>query len=298
MTWPSSPPWLLALQARFGDMLRTPLERSSGQLRADTGVYEAALVEAAAPSPTLGSADRLAVYHRQYWFRLFTVLHGLYPLTTRLVGHWRFNELAAAHLVKRPPRGFDIDAIGEHFELSVAEWFHQAAEASLGVDAAAVLEAARVDAAFHRVTRAPHGAPFRPAPADAARFADHRLRLSAAVAVLQERWPSCELRMGLVDEPSDAAVRLPEPWPAARHWLLARHASKLGLLALEPLEADLLGLLQQLPLAQALGRLEAAVPPEERDSLPGRAQAWLARSVRLGVWAGFVEEREYRSDSR
>jgi len=297
VTWPSSPPWLLQLQARFGEMLRAPLDRSTGQLRADTTAYEAALVEAVAPSPTVPRADRLAVYHRQYWFRLFTVLHGLYPLTTRLIGHWRFNDLAAAHLMKRPPRGVDIDTIGEHLELSLAEWL-ETTDASLGVDAAAVAEAARVDAAFHRVTRAPHGEPFRPGPADAPRFADSCLRLSPGVALVEERWPSCELRLSLLERPSADAIRLGSPWPAPRTWLLARHASKLGLLALETLEAELLQLLQQYPLALALGKLEAGVPFAERESLPERTQAWLARSVRLGVWAGFVEAREHQPDSR
>jgi hypothetical protein len=302
VTWPSSPEWLLELQARFGALLRTPLDRSTGSLRADTSAYEAALVEAAEASATVTSADRLAVYHRQYWFRLFTVLQGLYPLTARLAGYWRFNELAAAHLRQRPPRGFDLDAVGEQFELSLAELPPEsvalASGSAVGVAAQPLLEAARVDAAFHRVTRAPHAEPFHPSMADAARLLASGLRLSPAVALVQENWPLCELRAALADRHQRDTIRLPEPWPAPRFWLLGRRGPKVGLLALEPREAQLLDLLQRLPLEQALGHLEAAVPPAERDALPEKAQAWLARSVRLGVWAGFAEAREGAADSR
>ena len=49
-------------------------------------------------------------------------------------------------------------------------------------------------------------------------------------------------------------------------------------------EAELLDLLQRLPLEQALGRLEAAAAPAERERLPEQTQGWLARSVRVGVW--------------
>jgi len=293
VSWPTSPEWLLDLQARFSGLLRTPLDRSTTSLRADTSAYDPALVDAAQPSSTLSSAERLAVYHRQYWFRLFTVLQGLYPLTTRLLGYWRLNGFAAHHLVERPPRGFDIDAIGDDFAMSLAEQLPEngtvVTDSGLRVEAAAVLDAAHVDAAFHRVTRAPRSEPLRPGPADAARFNDSCLRLSAGVALVQERWPLAELRMSFVERQGDGQISLPERWPTPRHWLLARHASKLGLLALEPREAELLGLLQLLPLEQALGRLEAAASPAERESLPERAQAWLARSVRLGVWAGFAK---------
>jgi Putative DNA-binding domain len=292
VNWPSSPEWLLELQSSFSTLLRTPLDRASGSLRAATESYAPALVQAARRGATLSSAERLAVYHRQYWFRLFTVLQGLYPLTARLLGYWHFNAFAADHVLKRPPRGFDIDTIGDDFELSLAEQLadHRTVvtDTQHHVEAAAVLDAAGVDAAFHRVTRAPRREPLRPGPADAPRFHDSCLRMSASVALVRERWPLSELRLSFVEQQSDDAVQLAEPWPEPRYWLLARHASKLGLLALELREAELFQLLQRLPLERALGQLEAALPAEERAGLPQRAQAWLARGVRLGIWSEFV----------
>lgn len=293
MSWPNSPEWLRELQSRFSDLLRTPLERSTGSLRAPSATYDDRLVSAVLPSPTVGNAERLAVYHRQYWFRLFTALRALYPLSARLVGDWHFNDLAARHLLKRPPHGFDLDVIGDDFEHSITEHLGETRAngdlARWSVDPTAVLEAARVDAAFHRVMRASHSEPLRLAAADASRLSDSCLRLSPSAALVQERWPLAELRAGLVESQEGTQIQLAERWPSPRHWLVLRQGSKLGLLALEPREAELLGLLQQLPLARALGRLEAAAPPAERALLPERTQAWLGRSVRLGIWVGFVE---------
>lgn len=283
MSWPASPPWLLELQQRFGDLLRTPLDRSSGALQAVTSAYEPKLVDAVRPTSTLSAAEHLAVYHRQYWFRLFTVLQRLYPLTARLVGFWQFNELAARHLLEHAPRGFDLDTIGDGFVDSVTAQLPHAA---------AVLEAAQIDAAFQRVTRAPSGKALRLGAAEAARLASSYLVPSRSAALLRERWPLCQLRVGMMEEQDSATVTLGAQLPAARYWLLARHESKLGLVALEQAEGELLTLLRQYPVAQALGLLEAAVPEAERAQLPERAQAWLARSVQLGVWTGLADVPE------
>ena len=57
-------------------MLRTPLSRSTGTLRAETSAYPEALLAQAKPGRQLSQAERLAVYNRQYWFRLFTLLQS------------------------------------------------------------------------------------------------------------------------------------------------------------------------------------------------------------------------------
>jgi len=280
VSWPASPAWLLELQARFGALLRTPLDRTHGSLRAATAEYDRTLVAAARPSTTLGSAERLAVYHRQYWFRLFTVMQGQYPLTARVLGYWRFNDYAARHLARQPPRGFDIDAVGAGFAEFVAGELPDTA----------VADAAHIDAAFHRVAGAPQTPPLRLGPADAARLGSSCLALSPSVAILQERWALCELRAGLPEQASESPITLPARLTEAQHWLLTRQGVTLGVVALEPREAELLLALQQYPLERALARLEAATPEAERARLPERAQAWLARSMRLGIWSGFRSE--------
>jgi hypothetical protein len=274
-------------------MLRTPLERKSGALRADTASYAPELVAAVSPSTSLPSAERLAVYHRQYWFRLLTVLQDLHPLTARLMGYWRFNDYAAAHLLERAPSGYDLDTVGDGFVQTLSERLPPGGCLALDngqtLQVASLLEAANIDAEFHRVARAPVIHPFRPGAADAAQLGVSRLLLSPAVSLLREHWPLCQLRLSFLERPPQRPPVLGEPWSEPRHWLLTRHASQLGLVGLEAHEARLFLLLQAHPLEQALALLEAELSDDERRDLPLRAQAWLARSVRVGMWAGMVE---------
>lgn len=301
MTWPASPEWLLELQQRFGQLLRTPLERESGTLRAPTELYDRALVAATKPPPGSAAAERLAVYQRQYWFRLLGVLQRAYPLTARLLGFWHFNGLAAEHLRRRAPGGFDIELVAAGFEDLVAEELSGRATLAIeprgSIETAALLEAARVDSAFHRVFRAPAAPAFRPGPDDLPRLARSRLALSHSVALIQERWPLCELRASLLDGQDERPVALPAPLPRPRSTLLVRQGLQLGLVPLEPREAELLQLLTRHSLVDALGLLESSTPPDELGALPARAEAWLAKSVRLGAWRGFAEDEPESEDA-
>jgi hypothetical protein len=295
VSWPALPAWLLELEGAFGRMLREPLSRSTGTLRAETSAYPPELLTQARPASGLSQAERLAVYHRQYWFRLFTLLQRAFPLTAKLVGFWRFNELASAFLLAHPPRGWDIDQVGDGFADYLSELLPDA-DLELPppralLPRAALVEAARIDTAYHDVFSAPPVTPFAPALDDAARLAQGRLRLSPAVALLTESWALCELRRRVVaSESVDGPLELGPRLDAPRSWLLGRDGLKLGLLAVEPREAQLLELLSRHPVGTALARLEAQCPETERLQLPTLVQTWLARSVRLGIWVGLESE--------
>ncbi len=290
MSWPASPAWLLELQDAFGQMLRTPLSRSTGTLSAETGGYPPALLAQTKLGREQSSAERLAVYNRQYWFRLFTLLQVAFPLTAALVGFWRFNQLASYFLVARPPRSWDLERVGDGFAdflsqtLPDAEFEVQPPRRNL--PRAALVEAARIDAAYRDVFGAPPVTPFTPALDDAARLLHGTLRLSPAVALLTESWPLCELRRLVVGpQPVEGSTGLGARLETPRSWLLGRDGLKLGLLPLDPREAQLLRLLTQNSVGTALARLEANCTEAELLHLPEQVQTWLARSVRLGIWA-------------
>src|SRR5688500_16487545 len=95
--------WLAQWQGEFGTVLRTPLDRRTGSLRAVAADYPSTLVERLLPSTQLTAGERLAVYHRQYWFRLLGALQQAYPLMVRLLGTWHFNHLAGEFLQQKPP---------------------------------------------------------------------------------------------------------------------------------------------------------------------------------------------------
>ena len=284
MSGRDAPPWLAALQGRFGEALRTPLDRSAGRLRATPDAYDPGAVADVVDGPRAAAAERLAVYNRQYWFRLFGVVQTAFPLTARLLGHWHLNDHAGRFFLAHPPRGWDVDRAPDGFEDFL--------QGSLGEHPAreALLEAARLAAAWRALFRAPAVAPFAPDPSDAARLPDARLAPSPAAAVFVERWPLLALKRALAAAPGESAVPLPARLPQPRAWALLRESAGIRHLALEPREAELLVLLRRHTVRDALAALEASCPEAERSSLPGDARRWLAQGVARGMWVGLVDE--------
>lgn len=273
-----APPWLEAFQADFGALIRTPLDRATGTLRATPEVYAPSV-----QAETVGT-EGLAVYNRQYWFRLFTAIQTSYPLTTRLLGAWELNGKAMAFLRDHPPTGWDLEAAGQGFDA----WLAQALPAELDRPRGAVLEAARVDAAWSRVLRAPAVQPWAPSAADAPRLLDARLLLSPAAALVEERWPLVSLRASLFRDPG-AEVALGPPHAAPRIWVVSRRSGGVLTTPLEPRQGELYALLREGPVGEALAILERSCPEEERAALPEQTRRWLASGVALGLWSGLEQ---------
>ncbi|MFO0603131.1 MAG: putative DNA-binding domain-containing protein [Polyangiales bacterium] len=278
MTGRPAPPWLAELQQRFGAVLTVPLGRDTGTLTAPVDAYAPEVVADVRDAHNATAAARLAVYNRQYWFRLFTVMQTGYPLTTRLLGAWRFNDHAARFLRARPPRHWDIDRALDGFEASLAETLEP------GPERDACLEAARLESLRRALFRAPAVPTFAPTAADAARLLDARLVPSPAVAIFRESFALVTLDASGPE--GVAPARLPRP----RWWALVRGPSGVRYDALAPLEGELLELLGRHTVREALARLEASCTEAERAALPTHAQRWLAQSVARGCWVGLSDE--------
>ncbi len=276
----AAPPWLEDFQARFGAVLRAPLDRATGTLKAVEGAYDAGMVESIVDGPATTSAERLAVYNRQYWFRLFGVLHSAFPLTCRLMGYWAFNAYAARYLDAHPPRGWDLDSVADGF-VRFFEPEHDDAPERI-----AIVEAARIDAAFRDVFRAPPVTPFRPSAEDEAHLLDARLVVSPAVAIVSEHSALADVRRTILRDESERRVPFPRHWPEVRLLAIVRTDEGTGEIPLEAREAELLRLLAEHPVRAALGLLERACTESERATLPAKTQNWLARSVMRGFWMG------------
>jgi hypothetical protein len=283
--------WLGDFQRRFSAMLRTPLDRRSGTLRALRERYDRELVAGVTPGPAASPDERLAIYNRQYWFRLFGVLHGAFPLTTRLLGHWTLNDYASRFFLEQPPRHWDIDSAATDFDVFLAEALPSPL-AVLGptgqptVDSAAVREAVAIDAAYRRLFSAPPGPHFRPAIADPAELMRTRLRPSTTALILEEGWPLVRLRDELSTIAGEAPVPLPPRLPEMQWWALVRQPSATGRFQLAKREAHLFSLLGKHSVGEALAALEADCTSSERAALPINVRRWLARSVDLGFWSG------------
>jgi len=285
-----APDWLEPFQTRFGAMLRTPLARGSGTLRASKEKYGAVIKGEALPGPRTPGDERLAVYNRQYWFRLFGLLQSAFPLTASLLGYWLFNEYATRYLLAHPPRSWNIDRVPDAFDGFFSEQLGRdpirIAGSARRVPPAALREAARIDAAWRRVFFAEAVTPYRPSAEDAPRLLDSRLVPSPAVAIFEEHWPLLELRRRIVTESGEAAIPLPAKLPRSQWWALVRKPGGIGQLPLETREAELFVLLRGRAIRDALARLESSCMGAEASELPAKAQAWLAHSVELDFWIG------------
>jgi hypothetical protein len=279
----AAPAWLAEFQASFGDVIRTPLDGASGTLTAKPSAYDPRVVRDARDASNATGSDRLAVYNRQYWFRLFDLLQRAFPLTSRLTGYWLFNLCASRFLLANPPRGWEIDRVPDGFDA----FFEETLEWQDAGARQAWIESARIDAAWRDVFRAPKMPSLRPSQADASRLLDSRLTPSPAVRVIGESFPLLELRRKTLGDPSAIRVAVPTALAHPRAWALVRNDEGILQIALESREAELFALLGEFSVRDALARLEHACSAEERVLLPANARAWLARGLEREFWIGF-----------
>jgi hypothetical protein len=288
-----APAWLSEFQALFGQALRAPLDAKTGTFRASPSRYPEGIRRASLGSGPVSADERLAVYNRQYWFRLFGVLQSAFPLTARLVGHFRFNGMASDFLALHPPRTWNIDDTPDGFEGFLSQTVPASGvrlpRSEVNVERRSLLEGAAIDAAWRRVFSAPQVSAYRPSAEDASRLLESRLVPSDTVAIFGEHRPLLDLRRRLGEHPGEGPVPLPPELPRPAWWALVRKPGGIGQLRLEPNEARLFILLRSQPVGHALALLESECSEADRAALPGRARAWLARSVELDFWSGLSE---------
>lgn len=275
--------WLAAFQRAFTDVVRAPLDRSSGTLRATTDAYPAELVARVAQHPRHAPTARLAVYNRQYWFRLFGVFQHELPITTAVLGPWALNGAVAEFLAAHPPNTADLARVVDGFDRHLA---HHVPPTPATTPALAVTQAVTIDQAFRTAFAAPGHTAFRPTGADAARLPQSRLVPAPSLTLVRESWPLVRMHPALSRAGATAAIALPDPLAAPADWAVFRTDEGTRAEPLDPREAALLRAVQRAPLARALADLEAGAPASERPQLATRARAWLAASVERGFWTG------------
>jgi hypothetical protein len=213
-----------------------------------------------------------------------------FPLSSRLLGLWLWNDYAARFLSAHPPRSFDIHGVSEGFE----RFLERAAGSrpiSRGPHVAALpvhalQQAVQIDVAYRRVFVAPTPPPFVLTPEAVEGLATKRLRLSPACELVHEDWPLLELRDSSRGRQDETPLVLPAPLPSPRVWALVRTPSGLARVPLEAVHARLLHALRELTVGEVLALIESECPPAERATLPERTQGWLAQSVNLGIFCG------------
>ena len=109
-----SPSDLQLLQRRMATAVMRPLTRNEQMRKRDASCHSVA-TEASAfirPNDRLTSFERLEIYNRQYWFRLFSSFEEDFPGLKSVVGSRKFETLMRAYLEAHPSRSFTLRNLG------------------------------------------------------------------------------------------------------------------------------------------------------------------------------------------
>ena len=105
---------LKLLQQRMATAVMRPLTRDEQMRKRDASCASVA-DEAAAfirPNDRLTSFERLEIYNRQYWFRLFSSFEEDFPGLKSVLGSRKFQTLMRAYLEAHPSRSFSLRNLG------------------------------------------------------------------------------------------------------------------------------------------------------------------------------------------
>ncbi len=274
---PPPPAWWADLQARFGAALHLPLAVEGGAFVPPLPDVDPAVLGAirgGGPGVALSAPERFAVYHRQVWTRWFHGLQSAHPLTVAALGPWRFNQLAALHLARRPPRARDVDAIADGFVDLVRRGLapqdpDPAVAAHLARAPAspdAIADALDVDEAQRRAFFAPWPPPWALQGTDVAAIWDQRVQTAPGLTAIVLREPHDGAPALLVGRTEHGTHRTPVPRALAA----------------------LVRATQETTWGEAVTATAAALPAPERDALARALPAWIARGVRERWWVGLA----------
>ena len=114
---------LLELQRRVAAAIMHPLTKSETMpRRRRNGVSNE--TEAAAvikPNDRLTSFERLEIYNRQYWFRLYSSFEEDFPGLEAVIGRTKFETLMRDYLTDCPSRSFSLRNLGSQLESWLSE---------------------------------------------------------------------------------------------------------------------------------------------------------------------------------
>lgn len=95
-----------------------PLDTNEGMQKSwtDGRPTKKVVAELIKPSDRLTSFERLEIYNRQYWFRLFDSFREDFPGLRMVLGERKFKKLAQEYLVRYPSRSFTLRNLGRSLE--------------------------------------------------------------------------------------------------------------------------------------------------------------------------------------
>jgi hypothetical protein len=196
-----TPTGLLEIQRRMAAAVMHPLTRSETmpRRRRDGTSNKSEADAIIRPNDRLTSFERLEIYNRQYWFRLYSSFEEDFPGLQTILGRARFDSLMRAYLTDCPSESFTLRNLGSRLEAWLGEHpEHLGPHAQLALDMVR-LEWAHIEA-FDSEERPRLGA-----KKFAAIDENSTLRLQPHLRVLALSWPVDDLLLQVRTENGSAA---------------------------------------------------------------------------------------------
>jgi hypothetical protein len=271
---------LLDIQRRMAAAVMHPLTRSETMpRRRRDGTSNRSEADAIIrPNDRLTSFERLEIYNRQYWFRLYSCFEEDFPGLQAIVGRARFDALMRAYLTDCPSESFSLRNLGSRLENWLAQ--HPAfitPHAQLALDMVR-LEWAHIEA-FDEEER-----PHLTAEALAAFDENSTLRLQPYLRLLVLRYPVEDLLLRVRNEDGSSTSsannanatrkrhhvrRVAALAPKTMHLAVHRHQNSVWYKPLSPEEFELLSALRagkSIGEALDLALTSSTIPEDQRSA--------------------------------
>ncbi len=113
-----TPTGLLEIQRRMAAAVMHPLTRSETmpRKRRDGTSNQSEADAIIKPNDRLTSFERLEIYNRQYWFRLYSSFEEDFPGLQAILGRAKFDVLMRAYLTACPSESFTLRNLGSRLE--------------------------------------------------------------------------------------------------------------------------------------------------------------------------------------
>ena len=114
---------LLDLQKRMAAAVMEPLTRqeSMRKVRRDGVGMEREAAAFIKPNEALTSLERLEIYNRQYWFRLYSSFEDDFPGLMAVLGRRQFERVMRAYLDARPSMSYTLRDLGSRLHSFLVE---------------------------------------------------------------------------------------------------------------------------------------------------------------------------------
>src|SRR5260370_40825636 len=114
---------LLELQRRMASAVMEPLTRleTMRKVRRDGVGMEREAAAFIKPNASLSSLERLEIYNRQYWFRLYSSFEDDFPGLLAVLGRKRFERVMRAYLDARPSTSYTLRDLGSRLHSFLLE---------------------------------------------------------------------------------------------------------------------------------------------------------------------------------